>query len=108
MSACDSSPSKFRVVWMAQSQNQLLALKIKAMQCDLEIRSRFAGQLRIIQRAVEYVPLEWGETITEFSNMNLKVCIGFHEGLAINYAVNLGEKGVFVRSICLLSKHFLS
>jgi hypothetical protein len=92
MSAGESLPSKFQVVWMAPCRNQLLALKEKAMQCDMEIRRSFAEGLRIIQRALEFVPVEWGETITELSYMDLQLCIGFHDGLAVHYGVNMAER----------------
>lgn len=108
MSAGEAPPSKFQVVWTAFSQKQLQAFKNQAMQFDPEIRKSFAAQLRIIQRALEYVPLEWGESLTDLPHLDLKVCIGFHERLAVNYGVNTEKKVVFVRSIRMLAGHFLS
>lgn len=107
MSAGSETPKRFSVAWLHQAQQQLLDIKQLALLANNSLRLHVAQQLKTIVRALEYVPIEWGEAIEDLSSLQLTTCIGFHERIAVNYGVHLETHTVFVRSIRLLPGHVL-
>lgn len=108
MSSESQEPSKYRIEWLADALSQVRELKTRAIQDGRLASQHFALQLRTIMRALEFVPLEWGEAINDVSTLELTNCAGFHERIAVNYGVHQEHRIVFVRSIRILSGHPLS
>jgi len=97
--ANDESSTPFRVVWNGESQKQVHQLAAIAQSQGRQQSLRLAQTLRIVERALTWVPEEWGEPTKNLRFAQLQLCTGFAEEYVVNYAIHKLQKLVIVKAI---------
>ncbi|MFT3882580.1 MAG: hypothetical protein QM703_23370 [Gemmatales bacterium] len=88
MMANNESSIPFRIIWNGESQKQVQQLAALAQSQGRQQSLRLAQTLRMVERALTWVPEEWGEPTKYLRFAQLQLCTGFAEEYVVNYAIH--------------------
>ena len=107
MSSSSDRPIPFKVIWSGTAIRQVGKLAGITKAEGRHQSLRFAHVLRSIERALTWIPLEYGEPVKELTSVNLQTCVCFAEEVVVNYGVNHSRKIVFVRDFRKMTRNRL-
>ena len=62
-------------------------------------RSAFLTDLKLVNRFLREKPLDWGDPVRDYHNLQLKILRGLSRYFIIHYAVHLPRRVVLVRDV---------